>query len=537
MTGLGHTVNVIFLSWFQGETDALVDGNDVAYLGLFGRFVRDVKAFLAPWTDDAAPLRWVTCLIGSSLLPVGYELRYTNILNVRGALMRQGWSDPEYRIVDSNKYSRLPDKLHLDTDGVVLLGQDIWAAYLSPYNNSMPLQEYHLGSIRTQLAEEFGIDLTIQNNVIIIDKRINKALSWILSRRKNWPWMEKDTSINVGEQTPALTETRYGAGIFSLTSQQVVGCTYLLSPLVAREMIDFMNRGHTGLMVQSASGTTAQLRQGYRGDGQKCAITSITFANPTVITVALVSQQGGTVALPTNVLTFGVSITGNAYLDPGPLSLDGLHVATRVDADTFTIPVDTTGGGLTTLGVAQIAKEFTIAQCYFELPEDYIRNSTAHIDEDIDENTLTYRAPQLFEREVRANRLQTLLDRVYTVVPDPIGVSSRKFVGVYPYFVDRNTLQVKYWGDIRKLVADADEPDVPRSDHFVVWYAAAWFVAQWQKDTSMVSFYRDGALNELERMAKEYQLSDDVTEGIPVNNSDGSELIRGPDGFPEFMEP
>jgi len=64
-----------------------------------------------------------------------------------------------------------------------------------------------------------------------------------------------------------------------------------------------------------------------------------------------------------------------------------------------------------------------------------------------------------------------------------------------------------------------------------VWYASCWFVAQWQKENDLVGFYRDGALGELERMTKEYQLSDDITEDIPRGSSYDDPTIGG---FPNF---
>jgi hypothetical protein len=97
-------------------------------------------------------------------------------------------------------------------------------------------------------------------------------------------------------------------------------------------------------------------------------------------------------------------------------------------------------------------------------------------------------------------------------------------------------LYLTYSGDAKKLVNDSDIPDIPRSDRFVLINAASWFTAQMVKDTEMVTFYRDGALNELERMTKEYQLSDDITEDIDVDNTN-IPLLRGPSGYPEFEEP
>lgn len=296
----------------------------------------------------------------------------------------------------------------------------------------MALETYDLATIRSWVSQEFGIDMSIADNKATANARINKAIEWVVNRRKNWPWMEKDTTIRVGEPSTSVSATRYAAGIFSFHQFQVLQTTALLFPIVAREFVDFIGRGDKGLLVESVSGLTLQLKQPYRGDEQRCTITAITIGNPTIVTVSLTTDQGGTAILPLNVVTFGVEITGTSYATPAG-TFDGLHSATRINNTQFSIPVDSTGFTLIVLGKVKIAREFVISQGYFELPEDYIRESTAHVDEDTEENTLFYRDPSTFEREIRANRLVTPLKRIFTAVPDPIGLNTKKFIAVYPY--------------------------------------------------------------------------------------------------------
>lgn len=535
LAGLGHTPKVKLIVWYQGETDANLEGNDAAYFGLFKPFIAAVRSTVL-YNVTPYLIRWVTCVIPNNNLLPTVSATIHRINNIRGAQYRAGWDDPEYRIVDTNRFSHTTDLVHLDTEGIVDCGEAIWEAYLLDYNNSMALENYDLVSLRTRLAEEFGIDTSIGANVTTIDRRINDAISWIVNRRKNWPWLEREISLDVGERSQSVVDSRYGAGVFSVHQSQVFGCTYSLNPLAPREVVDFDGRGHEGLIIQSASGTNAQLRHAYRGDAQICSITALTVGNPTIITVNLTTTQGGTAALPTNVTNFYVAILGATH---SLGTFVGTHLATRINATQFSIPINSAAfvGIVITNATAQIAKEFRIAQAYFELPEDFIRSSTLHTDEDVEENTMLYRVPTTFEREVRANRLATIIDRIYSVVVDPLNLSSRKYLALYPYFNTRNVLHLKYFGDAKKLVADSDVPDVPRSDRFVVWYASAWFVAQWQKDATMIPVYRDSALNELERMTKEYQLSNDITEHMPADSGASLGPVRGPDGFPEFEEP
>lgn len=536
LTALGHTIQTIEVYWYQGEGDTFIEGNDAAYFGLYRRFITDIRTWLAGFKTDQLPsnIKWIAVLIHDLILSSGAATFFiSRTRNVRSALMKAGWDDPNYRIVDADRFSFQTDLIHLDTQGVVDCGDAMYAASLLTYNNTMALEDYSLYSLRNRVAEEFGIDLSVALNVNRIDKRINDAISWVVNRRKNWPWLEKDTAINVGEPSTSPVDVRYGAAIFSLAQNQGVYSSFTQTPIVARELIDFEGDGQAGLMVQAYSTNTIQLRQGYRGDAQVCAVTGITVGNPTILTVSLTTAQGGTAEIPANVATFGVLIAGNA-MSVG--NLNGYHYATRISSTQFSIAVNTVALTVVTLGTAQIAKEFTIAQGYFELPDDYIRNSTAHTDEDLAENTIFYRHPTIFEREVKANRLISTLNRIYSVVVDPMGMSSKKYMVVFPYFTERSAMYVKYFGDAKKLVADDDVPDVPRSDRFVVLYASLWFAAQWQKDMELLAFYRDGALNELERMTKEYQLSDDITENTPqTENVSGA--IRGPDSFPEFDLP
>jgi hypothetical protein len=291
------------------------------------------------------------------------------------------------------------------------------------------------------------------------------------------------------------------------------------------------------MMVSSYSGTTINLRRRYKGEQQICTITGVTLGNPTVFTVSLTTTQGGTAVLPTNVSTFSVLIDNTLYTGSGGGSYDGVQTATRISATQFSIPIDSTLHGTYTpfgTATAQIAREFAVAQSYIELPQDYIRNSTMHVDEPIDENIVHYRDPATFQRELRKDRLVTGIDRIYTVVPDPLGISPRKYAAFYPYFTERHTLFCSYFGDAVKLVADADEPVIPRSDRFALLCASCWFVAQWQKDNELLTYYRDTALNELERMSVEYQLSDDLTQDYEIDNDNVDGPIRGPGNFPEF---
>ena len=394
----------------------------------------------------------------------------------------------------------------------------------------MALELYDLVSLRTRCAEEFGLDLTDSNVVDQVDKRINDAVAWIVNRRKNWPWLDAETTIDIGEGSSSVSGARYGAALFTKMSRAAQYLTSLLTPVSSRELLVFDDKGYDGIMVTDVAGATVTLEHAHTGSSRVVSISSIVAGSPTTITVSLTDSEGGTIALPANVATFYIEITGNVA--SAGSAINGTHEATRVDNDTFTIAVNSTGSVWSSNGTAQIAKEFRVGQAYFLLPDDYIRADAVHLDDENDWNTVYYRHPTVWKREIRNDKVYGGINRIYTVLPDPLKADYSKYIAVYPYFIDRNVLFVKYWRDARKMVGDYDEPDVPRSDRLVVLYASYWFVAQMQQ-SDLVSFYRDGALNELERMAKEYQLSDDLTEDVEHESGDIGP-VQGPYGFPKF---
>lgn len=532
MALLGHTVDVQEIYWYQGEADTFIEGHDQAYFGLFKAFKKAVREFLAPYSTKST-IRWVSALIHSLLLPSGPTIFLLNrTKTVRSALLRAGWEDSEYRVIDADRYSFKTDLIHLDTQGVMDCGNDFWTAAQLTYSNTMALETYTLSALRTKIAQEFGIELNNENTARI-DSRINDAILFVSNRRKNWPWLHRDTTLNVGEKSTSPIDIRYGAALFSLSQSQAFYSSWSQSPIEPRELIDFDGDGIDGMMALAYTGTTIQLRQGYTGDDQTCNIVSITVGATTVIKINRATARGGTASIPRNVVLFGVQLSGTSHATPSG-TYDGYYYAARVDDETFVISVNSTGHTAVTFGTAKIAVEFTIAQGYVQLPDDFIRNDNAHIEGE--DSPMTYRHPTIFTKIMREQKVTSVSSKLYTVVPDPLGIITNKFLVVYPFFTERALVYLSYWTDAKKLIGDDDVPDVPRSDMFVVLYACLWFAAQWQKDNELVAFYRDGTLNELEKMAKEYQLSDDLSESEPIDRSDYNGPVP-PSGFPEFEEP
>lgn len=397
----------------------------------------------------------------------------------------------------------------------------------------MALELYDLVSLRTRCAEEFGLDLADPNVVDVVDRRINDAVTWIINRRKNWPWLDAETVIEIGEPSSSSTDIRYGSGFFTKMSRYVNHATFSQTPALSRDLVVFDSNGGSGTLITDVTGTVLTLESAHTGSNWKVNVLSVVAsASPTSITVELVDADGEAVTLPVNVASFYVTIAGAAGTGLAT-AINGTNLATRTSSNTFTIAVSTAGATWTSYGTATIAREFIIGQGFFALPDDFIRSDAVHLDSATDDYTLYYRDPTSWKRETRSARVVGGLERIYTVVPDPLKATYSKYLAVYPYFTDRNIIYVKYWRDARKMVGDYDEPDVPRSDRMVVLYAAYWFVAQWQQ-SELVTFYRDGAMNELERMAKEYQFSDDMTEDMSMDGDSNIGPVQGPFGFPRM---
>lgn len=398
----------------------------------------------------------------------------------------------------------------------------------------MVVENYDLQSLRQRMSEEFGIDIVNEaDNITTLDKRINDAIAWLGARKKNWPFLEVNANIDVGELSTATSGARYGAGLLHRMQRQITECYFNLTAIGKREFVDFAGDGSSGIMATAYAAQQITLERAYIGsDRSGCAVTNITSTNPMVVTVTLTDSDGESIELPSNT-TFPVVLSGHTVatgLDP-----DGTHQATWVATNQFSIPLDGTSGPLSVnvYGTAKIGKEFVIAQGCFECPENFVIAETLHQDIETDWDLIRFRATHVFEREIRANKVIQNINRIYTVKPDPLSEVDNKFLFIYPYFTDRNVLHLKYYRCVEKLIADSDVPDIPIGDRFAVLYATGWFVAQWQKDTEMVSFYRAGALNELERMKKDYQLADDTSEDEDVRD-DPTGPIQGSGSLPEF---
>lgn len=100
---------------------------------------------------------------------------------------------------------------------------------------------------------------------------------------------------------------------------------------------------------------------------------------------------------------------------------------------------------------------------------------------------------------------------IYTVVPDPLKKNEKLYLSLYPYPTERQTLRGIYYKDVQNLELLTDIPVIPRKNRLVLFHVAAWMISQKLKhDSATIQQYQVQAGESLERMAQEYELSDDL---------------------------
>ena len=134
--GGGDTVDVQAMFWYQGESDITYEGLDEAYLANLKYFIRKTRSFIQEggYTTNVS-LPWVTCVVADTVVDPGFGYLRNPARNVRAAQFRAGWSDPYYRVLDTNKFEHV-DLAHLTSQGYQDCGTAMWAAYKLPNNNS-----------------------------------------------------------------------------------------------------------------------------------------------------------------------------------------------------------------------------------------------------------------------------------------------------------------------------------------------------------------------------------------------------------------
>lgn len=173
---------------------------------------------------------------------------------------------------------------------------------------------------------------------------------------------------------------------------------------------------------------------------------------------------------------------------------------------------------------------FQIQKGFCRLPDDFIRLVGTSDLSAINTTSLKYAPPAQFDVIKRARNVSSLIQRYYTVKPDPIGLARNFYLALFPYMASLTTLQGEYFRVPPKLLDLSDVPIVPLQDSPILLYVACWLSAITEGDEKAV-LYQEQAISLIEAAAKEYQLSDDlnVREIFFEPN-----WIQGPANFPIF---
>ena len=185
------------------------------------------------------------------------------------------------------------------------------------------------------------------------------------------------------------------------------------------------------------------------------------------------------------------------------------------------------------LGTTAAATACRLVQAMYQLPDDFLRMDGPPLIMGAypTSTEMRYQDPELFYRNMYRQTPALLNNIRYTVTRDPIDTEERKYLLVYPYVADQSVIRYQYHRDCPQLVDDADVPIIPRSDRMALWYAAAWFVAQW-RGAETLTMYRDQALASIEQMATEYELVDDASEFTADDHE--PDLVLPPPGYEDF---
>lgn len=204
------------------------------------------------------------------------------------------------------------------------------------------------------------------------------------------------------------------------------------------------------------------------------------------------------------------------------------------DATSGYLVTDTTSLAITLQsqyrGEDTVGATFQIQTGFFRLPDDFIRLVGTSDLNAINITSLKYVTPSRFDIIKRERNVSSLIQRYYTIKPDPIGLDHNFYLAVFPYMAGLSTLQGEYYRVPPKLQNNSDRPIVPRQDATILLYIAFWLYAV-SDSSDRANSYKEQALILIEAAAKEYDLSLDLNTGSSEFEPD---WIQGPATFPRF---
>jgi len=181
------------------------------------------------------------------------------------------------------------------------------------------------------------------------------------------------------------------------------------------------------------------------------------------------------------------------------------YLVTAVDGTTVTL-------GSQFLDDTVIDTEYTadVATMYFQLPENFIALETSHQVSDLSGCVLTGYDNQRFQFMRRRVQATAVMDRIYTILPDPIEEESgTQWLAIWPPYDSVDTVHYSYYAMPEALSSIADECPLPLMDRTALLYATLWFVAV-SKGFDRSVIYRDIALNDVAKLRQAAEQDDTV---------------------------
>lgn len=185
-------------------------------------------------------------------------------------------------------------------------------------------------------------------------------------------------------------------------------------------------------------------------------------------------------------------------------------------------------------GVSLVASSAGIQKGTFELPADFARMEGRLKQSDpLGIGDMTYVSPVSFRDYMRSFRAFALRERIYTVQSDPLGLTNKYYLCVYPFISTLLTLHGGYWRVPQQMTSNSDIPIIPPEHRDVIFYFACWFYAQSKGTVETVTLYQQQAMETLKLMSDSVDMVDEE-ENMSVSSSDPSSYIMPPSNYEDF---
>ena len=140
------------------------------------------------------------------------------------------------------------------------------------------------------------------------------------------------------------------------------------------------------------------------------------------------------------------------------------------------------------------ALAYTQYRAYVELPENFLNIVEGHDLATVDGNKLRFIEVADMARLKNSDRVVPNVDSYFTIVPDPLNLTKRWYLLIYPYLDKLTTLRISYYREPDALVTLTDEPAIPRINRGILLAVAFQYIANWKGDERLNGYRFDAEL-------------------------------------------